>query len=326
MQLKHTMALLATGWLLVLGSVFFQRAEAETLYTDRIVAVVQGRVITLSMIMRHTAEMEVEMARRLPEHEFQARAKALRRDALDQLIDLELLKAEAKDREFQLPEAAVDQQISQIVRRETGGDRSEFEDMLTADGMTWTEFREQVRMQILIDALLDAEVRSQYHVSPAEVRRFYDNNQEEFVRPEEILVQRIFIDRENRSPEALQQIMEELLGRLRRGVDFELTGLDFTDDEQVLDSTWLKFEDLPRPMAAMAQRLPAGAVSPPISTQEGVWLMRIQRKQGEVLQDFSQVRDEIIEILSQEHRQKRYDQLIDSLHRKFHVRIHDPEP
>ncbi len=306
------------GWSFSLSA----RANLET-YVDGIVAVVENRVITVSMIVRETFEHEMRLARQLPAEEYQRRAHQLRSEVLDSLIDNHLLLAEFEDRGYQLPEAYVTRQVNEVIRRETGGDRAEFEGRLQEQGLSLSEFREQVRRNMIVELLLDEEVRRRGEVPEAEVRRFYRENRIQFTLPEEVRVQKIFLSRQGRSEAQLRARVEEVAERLARGDDFELLGLEFSDHPESLALTWVDFGDLAPPLAAMAQRLPLHEVSPPVVAEDGVYMLRIQEKQGEATAEFAEVRETVREILSRRRQAERYDRFIASLRRKFRVKIHE---
>ncbi len=325
MNFQYPLALLYAIVSFFVVSVLASSAQGgETLYADSILAVVEDEVITVSMVMRETAPMEMTLARRLPADEYRGRVSQLRSLVLDELINRELAYAEYRERDRQIPDSYIRQQIDEIIRRETDGDEAEFEFMLQSQGMSFQQFREQIERQMAIEAVI-GEVRRRSQVSRRGVKRFYDENKDEFPIAEAVKIKRILISppRQVRARREFQQKVEGAAQWLRRGGEFKLIGLAVTDRPAYLEPEWVEIDDLDTLVAEMAQQLPLGEVSPPVNTAEGVYFIKIEEKRGEKIQDFSVVRNTIEDILYCDRLRQQRDEFMSRLRDKFYVEIYE---
>lgn len=297
---------------------------AEDVYSDGILAVVENQVITLSMILRHTFNQEMALRQTSSFQEYPKQVKKLREAALEKLINNKLLMAEFKDREeYELSETQINRQINEIIRRETNGDRAEFQLMLRKDGLSMQDFRKQVEENMIVKAMLDQEIRAPARrVREKEIREFYEHNRDEFVVPKEIRAKRIFISAEDLSSEGLAGRTEQIKNRLQRGENFRLVGLQVSDRPDQLNLTWIKVQELKHPVQEMAKKLPLEQVSPPVKTDDGVFFLRIEEKKGEKIQDLSEVRETIEKILIRRQHQESYEELMNKLRQKYQVKIY----
>jgi len=99
----------------------------------------------------------------------------LEQDVLDQMISLKLLLARADERG--LTEAATDERIDTEIAKlvEIAGGQEQFEQRLTGFGLTMEQLRENMKNDIMIRALVDAETNiEEVTVTDEELKAAYD--------------------------------------------------------------------------------------------------------------------------------------------------------
>src|SRR5439155_11680457 len=99
-------------------------AEQEVL--NGIAAVVNGDVITFSQVRELTGARERALRDSLKGEELVNKIKELRVQAINDLIDRQLILQEFKKNKFTIPEYVIDDRIQTIIREEFGGDRQAF--------------------------------------------------------------------------------------------------------------------------------------------------------------------------------------------------------
>ena len=107
-------------------------AEAEPL--DRVVAVVDGRPILNSELG----------------------SGAKKQEAIEQLVERQLLQAEARRRGISVDERAMDEAIEQIRSRNKIPDLATLRRAVTASGRTWQQYRTELREQLLERQIMGA--------------------------------------------------------------------------------------------------------------------------------------------------------------------------
>ncbi len=179
MKTMITAAILTAA--LLVPSVLAAQQQGEVI--DRVVAVVEDRAILLS-------EMEMEYRQYLFQNKLSDlpadQEAQLRQQILDQLIADELLAIHADKTGIEVPEEAVEDELSRAIeesRRGAGGDEA-FERELEKAGLTFqqlrTQWKEKIRARYLVEQLLRGEVFKGVTVTDAELRAYYREHLNEF--------------------------------------------------------------------------------------------------------------------------------------------------
>jgi len=111
-----------------------------------------------------------------------------------------------------------------------------------AQGVSYEDFRQNLKNQIVTQQVIQREVGSHIQILPDQVKKFYEEHQKEFERPEtvrlsEILVstQQPSVDKDNPAPpepqqlEAAQKKAEEALAAIKKGEKFEEVAKKYSD-------------------------------------------------------------------------------------------------
>lgn len=145
----------------------------------------------------------------------------LREQVLGGLINREVLLQEAADLGLEPSESAVDGQMSNI-RGQFDSDEA-FQNALEQQNLTETALRENIRVQLAIDRLVQQEVTGGIEITEEDKRDFYENNPQLFgegatVEASHILIQTQGLSEDERA-DALARA-EELREEVAGGADF----------------------------------------------------------------------------------------------------------
>lgn len=140
--------------------------------------------------------------------------KRLKREALQQLIDKELLWQEAQRNGIQVSAAAVEQAREAVA--DSFGNRAAFERRLVSAGFDEAGYAEYLRSEIAASRMLDRLVATT-DVPDAEVRRVYAANRDRFAGASE--ARGLEVVREallaQRTAEARRKVLEQLRAKAR---------------------------------------------------------------------------------------------------------------
>jgi peptidyl-prolyl cis-trans isomerase SurA len=261
------------------------------LLIDRVMATVEDRAVLKSEVDALLKQYLLQSQRTsLPADE----EKAVREDILESLISDRLMAIQAEkdgikvdDRELN---AAVDRQIDEN-KRDLGGDDG-FNKALEAEGLTIEKLRaiyeEKLRGSFLIDKLMDKEIRSEIQVTDREVEDYYRDHAAELQkRPATVTLAHILI-----VPQPTDSVRAAALAKitaieqqLRDGKDFAALAREYSDCPSAKYGGSLgliKLEDLNNPaFEEAARKLTVGQVSPPVLTEFGYHLIKLDGVEGE---------------------------------------------
>ncbi|NBC49410.1 MAG: molecular chaperone SurA [Gammaproteobacteria bacterium] len=292
-------------------------ALAQVQPLDAIVAVVNDDVIVQS-------ELEDEIAMLIPE--LQARGAALpdpqtlQQQMLDELILERLQIQRAQSLGIEVDEATLTEALTNIAARNNMG-LMQLRDALEANGLSFEQFREDTRRQILTQRLQQEEVVKGIQVSEQEVDRFMETNRDSLINRSEVRLSHILIALpENPTDEQVEQARSEardLARRLRAGEDFAALARTRSDGGRAQeggDLGWFPIGEVPTLAAQPAQRLGRGELTDPIRSPSGFHIIKVSDIKGDAPEPVTQTHARHIlirtsEVVSDEDAKRRLEQL-----------------
>lgn len=155
--------------------IFRTNARAEAEVADRIVAVVNQDVITLSELNDEGRTYFQTLIKQAPSDQLQHEMQRLRHEVLSHLIDQLLIEQEAAKLEIKVSDEELNQTLEAMLA-DNHVTREEFNQDLAAKGMSEAQYRAQLKGQILQSRLINREIRSKVVVTDAMINRYYKEN------------------------------------------------------------------------------------------------------------------------------------------------------
>jgi peptidyl-prolyl cis-trans isomerase SurA len=226
---RRTLSTLSAVALLMAG--FAQSAAAEEHLLDRVAAVVNGRVITLSEVQ----QLAGPALARLPDGVDRNAARLeVMREALDALIDEKILEDAVAERQIEVTDVDVDRAITEV-RRQHGLTEAQFRQAIAEQGYSWEAYRQELAGQLERYKLLGAEVRARVEVSDEDVQSYLARQGGGGGRPvDEGRVRHVLVRVADGADEAAEAAAraraEEALGRIAGGESFADVARDLSED------------------------------------------------------------------------------------------------
>ena len=188
-----------------------------------IAAIVNDSVITYQEVEDYTLEavdvLHRTYARSQPQVFRQKRLETMT-DGLEQLIERQLILDDFKSMGAQLPEAAIDEEVNERIRR-TYRDRVTLTKTLQRQGITTEAYRKRLRDDIIVNIMRQKNVSSAITISPTRIEHFYATNQHLFKVEDEVKLRMIRLDRsEGNSASELLSMSREIMRKLEEGTSF----------------------------------------------------------------------------------------------------------
>ncbi|NIA14131.1 MAG: hypothetical protein GWP08_08620 [Nitrospiraceae bacterium] len=301
-------------------------AHGETL--DRIVATVGPEVILQSDVVQEIAPLLAEIRQQAAsEAEFNRMAEDHLRRALDQAIDGKILLRQALLAGLEVDDAIVEERIADIRKRFASSE--EFMKELTAVGETMSDFRTRIRKQIMAISMgmrKRREFERAIEVTEAEVAQYYQDNIDEFSRPERVRVRRIFLKAgsSDADRERARARLAELQEQLAAGADFAELAKTYSAGPAAADGGligWVARGDLVESLETPAFALEAGEVSDVLETEYGLVLLKLDRKEAAGRAELDEVRPEIEPVLRAQAADVLFKKWMKELRKRSRVRM-----
>jgi peptidyl-prolyl cis-trans isomerase SurA len=297
----------------------------SAVFLDRVVATVNGEVITWSELRK---VVEVEGARSLSGlegEEREERAKELEKYFLNSMIDVKLQLAQARKLGFEVSDAEVTAAMMDV-RKKYNLSAEEFEVSLKKEGFTLEEYRKRLAEQILLSRIVNFEVKNSILVTDSEIEEYYIESQGGNFsgRGEEVRIRQIFFampeDEEQKAD--IESKAAEVVRRLNNGENFAALAIEFSEDasrEFGGDLGFVGRGTVLKEVEDVAFGLETGETSSPFWSTAGLHIIKVEERRED--RAFAESRDKIRDILFQKKYNEKYDQWLKILRENAYIEV-----
>jgi peptidyl-prolyl cis-trans isomerase SurA len=244
---------------------------------DRIVAVVNKDVITMSELSAAVGQAERQLQRQgtaLPPR------AVLERQMLERLILDKAQLQTARDTGIRIDEVQLDRAVQRIAENNKMT-LAEFRSTLERDKVPFEAWREDLREQIILQRLREREVEDKIQVSDTEIDLFLEEMKTHPERAEYNISHILVRIPEQSGPERIEEARaraQKALAEARAGGDFSRIAASYSDAPDALEGGalgWRTQERLPELFAATLAGMKPGEVSEPLRSPAGFHLVKL---------------------------------------------------
>ncbi|MDA0822738.1 MAG: peptidylprolyl isomerase [Proteobacteria bacterium] len=252
---------------------------------DRIIAVVDEDVVMRSELdgqIRRVREQLRQQGAALPP------TSVLERQIMDRIILQKIQIQKAAEVGVEVPEERLEAAIQDIAGKNKLS-IDQFKEILQSDGYQFSEFREQIREEIMIASLRRQEVDRRVQVSENEIENFISNEFGQGASELEYRVGHILIsipaNASNDEQRAARARADSVIEQLRGGADFGDLAIAASDGQNALekgDLGWRRAEQIPSLFGPIVREMNVGDTSDIITSPSGYHIIQLtERRSGE---------------------------------------------
>jgi len=312
--------LLIPVFAVALGVPLAGRAEVA----DGVKAVVNERAITFGEVEAFTRPVVDTLRRQFagqPEV-FQDKLNAALNDSLEQLVERELILHSFDTEGYKLPDGVVDDLVQERIR-ERFGDRVTLIKTLQAEGMTFEQFRKQIREQYIESILRNQNVQREVIISPYKVENYYNTHLDNFRLEDQVKLRMIVLNKTTDTDTNTASLAREILRKIKEGATFTEMATIYSQgssQHQGGDWGWVERSVLRKDLADVAFTLNPGQTSDLIDSTDAIYLMLVEDKKTAHPKPLADVRTEIEKNLRTSEQAQLQKQWIDGLKKKTFIR------
>ena len=278
------------------------RAQSKGIVVEEIVARVNNDAITLSDLQKADQSLREEIVHDCPgcsPDKVDEVYKEKQKDLLRDLVDQALLTERAKDMGISV-ETDVIKRLDEMRKQNKLESMEEMEKAVEKEGMGWEDLKTQIRNNLLTQEVIRREVGSHISIPNDEVKKYYDEHQKDFVRPEQVVIAEIFLSTAGKSPEEMSSVekkAEDLRNRVVKGEDFNEIAKHFSEGSTATDGGLLgTFErgQLDKQLDDIVFKLEKGQMTDVIQTKTGFEVLKVEAHFEAGLQPLDKVENEIM--------------------------------
>ena len=276
---------------------FVGLGSAHAAVVDRVAAVVNDEIVTLSEVYELGREFIAQRTESEPDNP-QARRDA-ELEVLDSIVRRRLVAQEMKRLELEVTEVEVDRAIDDVARR-YGVERAKVREEVERNGVPWTQYRAEIRESIRDQKFTQAIIRPRIAENEDEIKDAYRRMSQGADAPQVVELGAIFMGFDAKKGDAGKAGViaraKAALARINKGEDFAKVSGELDEGPYGANGGLMgtyKQGELVDILNGPAFAVEIGGVSEPIVTQQGVFLLKIRKREKAALRSYDEVRDEI---------------------------------
>jgi len=248
------------------------------LFIDRIVAIVNEEIITqreLDNAVNSALGNLTQQGIALPDPEL------LQKQVLEAMIMKSVQLQHAKELGMSISDSDLDETIRRIAE-ENNLTLQEFYSALERDGVSYNEFRKEIRNEMLIVKLKEREIKNQINVTDGEIDNYLRTQETSGTSNDEYLLGHIMIRiTEHLNPAQMGERSaraEQALAKLKEGVDFAQVAAEFSDAPDAMKGgvlDWRPIAQMGPTVMKLLSPLEIGEITPVVKSPEGFHIFKI---------------------------------------------------
>ncbi|MEA5115006.1 MAG: peptidylprolyl isomerase [Geobacteraceae bacterium] len=256
-----------------------------------------------------------------------AAKEQLQKVALDSLVNKKLIEQKAKELNVKIADEEVRQAIEDV-KKSNNITQDNLVAALAARGISFDEYKAQLKEQLERVRLIGMEVRSKIQISEKELRDYYSAHSDSFQVDEAYRARQIFF---KLSPKATDEEKKrvtakavKVLQEAKKGADFAELARRNSEDQSAKeggDLGFLKKGELLPEFENVLVKLKPGEVDGLITTAAGLHIIKLEEYRQGKQRTFDTAKPEIEDLLFKKKSEERFTQWLDDLRKGAAIEI-----
>jgi peptidyl-prolyl cis-trans isomerase SurA len=267
---------------------------------EDVVARVNDQIINRSDLERSQQQLEQELTQTSAPP---AAAEQREKDLLRDMIDQQLLLSRAKELSINA-DAEVIRRLDDIRKKNNLGSMEELEAAAKAQGVSFEDFKAQIRNSVLTQQVVRDEVGRRLQMTQAQETAYYNAHKNEFNRPEQIRLSEILVPLPpDATPEAVAQAQakaDDIKAKIAAGGKFDDLAKQYSGGPTASQGGELglfKRGALAKVLEDQTFPLKPGESTQPIRTRQGFVILKVTEHQDAGVAPLKEVEPEVQEAL-----------------------------
>src|ERR1051326_7446531 len=286
---------------------------------DEIIARVDDQIITRSDMEKAKSTQLEELKQRYPS-DWQSHVAKAQADTLRDLIDQQLLLERGKELGI-TGETELVKRLNTLRQQMGLASIDDLEKEAQKQGVSYEDFKEQIRISIVTQQVVGQEVGGKLHISNEDIQDWYNKHQKELEGPEEVNLSEIMVstqpekqegenkDKQGSEPEDPAKVAQaeakanQLLDQLKKGANFEDLAKKSSDGPTAAQGGTLgtfKRGELAKDLEEKTFSLKAGETTDVIRTRQGFIILKVTAHRAAGVPELKDISDRIREAIYSE--------------------------
>lgn len=254
-----------------------------------------------------------------------SKKEGFRKEALNDLVEVELLYNEAEARKINVPTDDIEKIVGENIKRL--GSEEKFKGALKKEGLTIDSFRKKITKYRMVNILME-NITKESEYSDEELKAYFENNKAQYKRPEAMHVWHILLKVDPVASEdewlKKKEYAEQLIQKIKSGEDFRDVAYKYSEDSWKVkegDLGIVHRGQLEPELEQAAFSLKEGEVGGPVRTIHGFHILKAGERKPEEQLSFEDVKQKLKNQLRISRFNEKKAALIERLKEKYPVKI-----
>ena len=295
-------------------------ARAQTEVVDRVVAVVNGDIITLSELER---QVQIQ-GERLGLPDDPTVVAEFRTQILQGMVDNALILQVADQRGLRVPDRYFDEWKQATIEEMNLPNEDEFIRQVELQGTSMEELKQQFFEGVLIQEIRRQDIEERVRISEPEIEQRYRENVDDYSRPPQVRLRELVIHIGEAGEDDARARIGEARQLIESGTDFAEVAKVRSESESAESGGVLGLfavRELDESFRSVVDGLEAGQVSETLRIGESLYLLRVdERTEGSTI-PLDEVRNQIAETLYGEKMESEMGSFVEKLRENAIVEV-----
>ncbi len=288
---------------------------------DKVVAVVGKDFLTLYQLKQISKPIiqRVIQNQQVSPNELKLLKKRIEKEVLDQWIQSTILQQEAKKFGLKVSPEEVERYIEMEVKAAGGYKR--FLDALKAEGLTFEEYKKQVKRKLLEIKLIQIEVHQKIIITQDELKKAYEDYVKNFYKTHDKNIfmywTTILIVNGNST------LANKCYNLAKEGKDFEKIAEMFKNEVKCIPEEGYKREELSPQILKVLSNLKPGDISQPIKLGNSYLIIKLVKEGHPKPLSFDQIKDHLYQKIFQKKAQEFLKKWINELKARHYIKVYN---
>ncbi|PYV19213.1 MAG: hypothetical protein DMG21_02390 [Acidobacteria bacterium] len=285
-------------------------AGARREVVERIVARVNGNIVTQRQYDRELEKLRAELSQKSSGDELEKQVREQSRNLLRDLIDQDLMVQKAKDLDINVDTDVV-KRLDEMRKGYGFATQEDLQTEVEKQGLIWEDFADNIKRQLLMREVIGREVGRTVIVSREDARIYFEQHKDQFAHAPGVHLAEILISNEKHPADA-EKRANDALAEIKAGDRWEDVVKKYSDDTANPAAGDIGFMEQGTMNPVIAQALAnvdAGETTGVIPTKQGYLILKVLEHRTAGPAKFDEVEEQVEETL--------YDQKMQPALRKY---------
>jgi peptidyl-prolyl cis-trans isomerase SurA len=266
--------------------------SASAKVVERIIARVNGEIVTQRMFDRELQKVRTQLAQDGAGPALETRFREASKDTLRDLIDQALMVQKAKDLDINV-ETDIIKRLDEMRKQFNLATLEDLQHEVEKQGLLFEDFKDEIRRSLLVREVIGRDI---VVITREDAHKYFDAHKEEFRSPGGVHLAEILISTEKRKPEEAEKRAKEALAELKAGIRFVDVVKKYSDAPSAKDDGdlgFFKVGTLAPSLAAAVDKLDVGDTTDPIETKFGYDIIKIMERLSPGIPNFEEIEQHV---------------------------------